>query len=53
MQLSGPVWLAELGRPQSVWIYSMRNNSVDVRESVAGVGASPEMVVHREGACTV
>ena len=38
MQLPGPIWLAELGKPQTAWIYSTMCNSMDVRETVVGIG---------------
>ncbi len=44
MQICSPLawcWLAELGKPQTAWIYSTMDNadnSLDVRESVVGVG---------------
>ena len=38
MQLRGPVWLAELGIPETLRIYSMMNNSLDVRETAVGIG---------------
>ena len=37
--MPGPVWLAELGRPDTRRIYSNMNNSLDVRETTIGVGS--------------
>ena len=38
MQSLGMVWLAELGKPETAMIYSTMLYSLDVRESVVGVG---------------
>ena len=37
MELSCWLWLAELGRPQTVWVYDTENNILDVMESVVGI----------------
>lgn len=37
MELSCRLWLAELGRPQTVWVYDTENNILDVMESVVGI----------------
>ena len=53
VQLSGPVWLAELGKPQTVCIYGMRKTSLDVGETVAGVAHRLKWKYGERGDCTV
>ncbi len=36
-QLRGPVWLAELGKPDTAMVYYMRHNSLNVRETCVGI----------------
>ena len=38
MQLSGNLWLAELGQPQKVWPCFMIDNHLDVLETTVGIG---------------
>ena len=37
MELPCRLWLAELGRPQTVWVYDTENNMLDVMDSVIGI----------------
>ena len=37
MELPCRLWLAELGRPQTVWVYDTENNMLDVMDSVVGI----------------
>ena len=37
-QLSGTLWLAELGKPQTIWVYYMIDNHLDVLKTAVGIG---------------
>ena len=49
MKLPTHLWMAELGRPDTVWVHSVRGNSMDVVNTGVGIAYRLELAAEGEG----